>query len=99
MSFLSVGIGKQHRKHGKQKGRPVGIGHNLGPPLATPLPTPLPNQVLTIREWAALNRISMRTASRILASGTGPVVTQLSPHRVGITLANNAKWQAARERG
>jgi hypothetical protein len=58
-----------------------------------------PNQVMTIFEWAQINRISMRTARRILGSGTGPVVTQLSANRVGVTVANNAKWQASRARG
>jgi hypothetical protein len=58
-----------------------------------------PNQVLTFREWCAFNRISARTGGRILASGNGPTVTQLSPHRIGITIGNNAAWQASRERG
>ena len=66
--------------------------------LDTPFATSHPNQVLTFHEWCQLNRISLRTGRRILASGTGPVVTQLSPHRVGITIANNAAWQASRAR-
>jgi hypothetical protein len=66
--------------------------------LDAPLTTAHPNQVLTFFEWCQLNRISTRTGRRILASGSGPSVTQLSTHRVGITIANNAKWQAARER-
>ena len=37
-----------------------------------------PNQVLTLVEWFHLNRISERTGRRILASGNGPEVTQLS---------------------
>jgi hypothetical protein len=67
--------------------------------LDAPLATSHPNQVLTFHEWCQLNRISTRTGRRILNSGTGPVVTQLSPHRVGITIANNALWQASRARG
>src|SRR2546423_6355796 len=55
-------------------------------------------QVLTFREWCALNRISERTGRRIFDSGTGPVVTQLSSMRVGITVAANRAWQASRER-
>jgi hypothetical protein len=55
-----------------------------------------PNQVLTFFEWCQLNRISTRTGRRILASGTGPAVTQLAEKRIGITLANNARWQASR---
>jgi hypothetical protein len=55
-------------------------------------------QVLTFREWCALNRISERTGRRIFDSGTGPVVTQLSSMRVGITVRANKEWQARRER-
>jgi hypothetical protein len=57
-----------------------------------------PNQVLTFDEWCALNSISPRTGRRILASGNGPVVTQLARMRIGITVENNARWQAARAR-
>jgi hypothetical protein len=57
-----------------------------------------PNQILLFDEWCELNRISPRTGRRILASGKGPAVTQLSKQRIGITVANNAKWQASRER-
>jgi hypothetical protein len=32
-------------------------------------------------------------------SGNGPRVTQLSPQRIGISVANNAAWQASRARG
>jgi hypothetical protein len=41
-----------------------------------------------------------RTGRRIIAGeyGTPPVVTRLSPRRIGISLANNAAWQASRER-
>ena len=54
------------------------------------------HEVLTIKEWRALNKISARTAGRILASGDGPVVTRMSPRRIGITRGNNAAWQKAR---
>jgi hypothetical protein len=66
--------------------------------LDAPLATSHPNQVLTFVEWCRMNAISLRTGRRIINSGTGPVVTQLSPHRVGITIANNAAWQAAKAR-
>ena len=55
------------------------------------------NQVLTIPEWCALNRFSKRTGQRILGAPGGPVVTQLSTNRIGITVANNRAWQASRE--
>src|SRR5262245_27891867 len=66
--------------------------------LDAPLATAHPNQVLTFFEWCQLNRISARTGRRILNSGTGPTVTQLSPHRVGITIGNNAAWQKSKAR-
>jgi hypothetical protein len=52
--------------------------------------------VLLIPEWAALNTFSEREARRILASGKGPVVTQLSPKRRGITVRHNREWQERR---
>ena len=63
----------------------------------SPLAPSHPNQILSFREWCALNHISERTGRRILASGE-VVVTQLSPKRIGISVANNAKWQQSRER-
>jgi len=55
-------------------------------------------KVLTLREWAALNTLSFQTAKRILASGEGPRVVQLSARRVGIRVIDNARWQEARVR-
>jgi hypothetical protein len=56
------------------------------------------DQVLTIREWRALNKLSARTATRILASDHGPEVLQLSPRRLGVTRRANRAWQASRVR-
>jgi hypothetical protein len=83
-----------HRYHKQQRRKPAQPST-----LDAPLATSHPNQVLTFWEWCQLNRISTRTGRRILASGNGPVVTQLSPHRVGVTIENNARWQASRARG
>jgi hypothetical protein len=58
----------------------------------------LDSQVLTFFEWCQLNRFSERTGRRILNSGTGPIVTQLSPMRIGITVGNDKAWKASRER-
>jgi hypothetical protein len=55
-------------------------------------------QVLTFREWCALNRISARTGRRILNSGRGPMVVQLSTKRIGVTVGANRLWQQSRER-
>jgi hypothetical protein len=56
------------------------------------------DRVLTFAEWCALNKIGQRTGRRIIRSGNGPVVTQLSERRIGITIANNRAWQASKAR-
>jgi hypothetical protein len=58
----------------------------------------LDSRVLTFAEWCELNSFSLRTGRRILRSGNGPVVTQLSSKRIGITIANDRKWKLTRER-
>jgi hypothetical protein len=58
----------------------------------------LDSQVLTFSEWCELNSIGLRTGRRILRSGNGPVVTQLSVHRIGITIGADRAWKASRER-
>ena len=54
--------------------------------------------VLTFKEWCSLNSVSERQGRRILTSGNGPTVTQLSDRRIGITRRNNREWQASRAR-
>ena len=56
------------------------------------------DKILTFAEWCALNGIGKRTGRHILTSGGGPVVTQLSERRIGITVGNNRRWQEARAR-
>jgi len=56
------------------------------------------HRVLSFLDWCWLNGISPATGRRILKSGQGPAITRLSPRRIGITLANNTAWQAARSR-
>jgi hypothetical protein len=56
----------------------------------------LDDQVLTLREWAALNGIGLRTAHRILDGLDPPAVVRLSARRVGITVKSNREWQARR---
>jgi len=63
-----------------------------------PLSAHHPNQILLFLDWCRLNGLSERTGRRILTSGNGPVITQLSPNRIGITVGNNARWQQSRER-
>ena len=57
------------------------------------------DQVLTFVEWCSLNRIGERTGRRLLATGKGPVVTQLTEKRIGITIRANRAWQKSRARG
>jgi hypothetical protein len=54
---------------------------------------------MSFRDWCALNNFSVSTGRRILAGENGPVVTQLSPRRIGITIGANRTWQASRARG
>jgi hypothetical protein len=86
---------RRQRNKRQQSG---GGGFNLMEPTIV-LPALLnDSQVLTLRQWCALNNISLRTGRRILSAPGGPIITQLSAKRVGITVANNRSWQQSRER-
>jgi hypothetical protein len=52
------------------------------------------HRILSFLDWCWLNNIS--PARRILKSGGGPAITRLSTRRIGISIAANAAWQAAR---
>jgi hypothetical protein len=56
-------------------------------------------RVLSFRQWCELNGLSPATGRRILAGANGPVVTQLSERRIGVTIAANRHWQESRARG
>jgi predicted DNA-binding transcriptional regulator AlpA len=71
-----------------------GIGHNKGPSLAFAHA----DRVLTFAQWCALNGFSKATGRRIINTGEGPPVLQLSPRRIGIKESANAAWQASRAR-
>jgi hypothetical protein len=60
-----------------------------------------PNQVLTVTQWCWLNSLSEATGKRIIDLGPprGPIVTELSPRRRGITVGDNVAWQQLRRRG
>jgi hypothetical protein len=83
---------KQHKRRRRWASSARGLA------LAEPLSMLLDAQVLTFHEWARLNRISERTGRRILNSGSGPVVIQLSAKRIGITVAADRAWKVSRER-
>jgi predicted DNA-binding transcriptional regulator AlpA len=72
------------------------MGHN-GPPDPTP-PVEHRDRVLSFQQWCRINGFSPATGHRILKSGTGPSVLQLSPRRIGIKESANAAWQASRAR-
>jgi hypothetical protein len=87
---------KHHKRIKRNQRKPVQPKWSA---LDAPLAISHPNQVLTFHEWCQLNRISTRTGRRIIKSGTGPIVMMLSPRRIGISVGNNAIWQASRARG
>jgi hypothetical protein len=95
MSIVEAGRARRRAKKSSSQLPPEWYLRALDAPLAMSHPY----QILTLHEWAQLNRISLRTARRIIASGNGPIVTQLSSKRIGISIANNAAWQASRARG
>jgi hypothetical protein len=55
--------------------------------------------VLTFAQWCNVNGFSLATGRRIINAGNGPLLTQLSERRIGVTVANNRTWQASRVRG
>jgi hypothetical protein len=55
-------------------------------------------QVLSVRQWCQLAGFSLRTGRKHLAEGTGPEVIQLSDKKLGITVAADRAWKAARIR-
>jgi predicted DNA-binding transcriptional regulator AlpA len=56
------------------------------------------HRVMTFREWCELNAFSKDTGRRLINTGQGPKILQLSERRIGITVAANREWQRARER-
>ena len=56
-------------------------------------------RVLSFKEWCGLCGFSPATGRRIINAGNGPIITQLSSRRIGITIRNNAAWQQSRARG
>jgi len=55
-------------------------------------------RVMTLRQWCDVNGFSWDTGRRLLKSGKGPKILQLSPRRVGVTVGANRAWQKSRER-
>jgi hypothetical protein len=55
-------------------------------------------RVMTLRQWCEVNGFSWWTGQRLIKAGKGPKILQLSPRRIGVTVAANREWQRARER-
>src|SRR5215469_14031988 len=51
-----------------------------------------PARILSLREWYGLCGFSDATGRKILNTGKGPRVVQLSERRRGIALADNLAW-------
>jgi hypothetical protein len=76
----------KRRRYGKSRKLPVLISRDDD------------DAVFTFLEWCEINHISQRQGRRIIKAPGGPIVTQLSAKRIGITRRNNRVWQASRER-
>jgi hypothetical protein len=94
-SALSSTLDAQPSSKKRQPKRPWTA---VGSARTEPLSMLLDSQVMTFHEWCRLNRFSERTGRRLLKSGDGPVIVQLSPMRIGITVRANREWQASRVR-
>jgi predicted DNA-binding transcriptional regulator AlpA len=55
-------------------------------------------RVMTVEEFCDVNGLSYHTGKRLLKSGAGPKVVQLSKRRVGIRIADALAWQESRVR-
>jgi hypothetical protein len=51
------------------------------------------DRVRSFCEWCEINGLSEATGRRILRSGKGPKVIQLSARRIGIRDSDNRTWQ------
>ena len=60
-------------------------------------PAAMPDRVLTLKQFADLNTLSLRTAKRLIEAGEIAVV-QLSAKRIGLRSSDVARWQAERIR-
>jgi predicted DNA-binding transcriptional regulator AlpA len=55
-------------------------------------------RILTKKEAAQRNRISLRLLERLIKSGEGPPIIQLGARRVGIDEDDNDAWLRSRRR-
>jgi hypothetical protein len=57
------------------------------------------DRVMSFLDWCKINSISTATGRRIISSGQGPRVLELSARRIGIRHGDNRRWQNERVRG
>jgi hypothetical protein len=55
-------------------------------------------RVLSFKEWCRTLGVSERTGRRILDSGNGPKITQLSTRRIGVRVDDAEAWLESRVR-
>ena len=80
MGIQSTGLSREERRAGSSGG--VGRGGN--------------DPVLSYKEFAALTGLSVPTLRRLINTGDGPVVTRLSPRRLGIRVSHGDAWLDSR---
>lgn len=56
------------------------------------------DRVLSFRNWCVLAGVSPATGRRLIASGNGPRIIQLSTRRIGIRPRDHRAWLDARVR-
>jgi hypothetical protein len=52
--------------------------------------------VMPFALWCQLNNFSPATGRRLRKAGKGPIFTQISDRRIGVTVRNNRIWQESR---
>ena len=50
--------------------------------------------VMPFSLWCEVNNFSPATGRRLRKAGKGPVFTQISDRRIGVTVRNNRAWQS-----
>jgi hypothetical protein len=86
---------QQQSQHDQEQERLARVEHRH----AEALCRPEFEKVLSFREWCALCGFSVDTGRRLVASGHGPPVVQLSVRRIGVRLGDHARWSASRVHG
>jgi hypothetical protein len=55
------------------------------------------DRVMSFALWCEVNGFSPATGRRLRKAGKGPVFTQISDRRIGVTVGNNRRWQQSRK--